>query len=92
MGSYVGLTITIQSEGGPTKVTALELGMAHEEVLSSLLMPLALLAPAQQGSSVILYGARHGAFVDIAADLSWALGISPSRLFSTSTATSTSPR
>ena len=79
VGSYVGLTITIQTEGGLTKVTALEHGRAHQEILSSLLIPLALLAPAQQGSSVILYGARSGAFVDIAADLSWALGVSPSR-------------
>ncbi|PZS36187.1 MAG: hypothetical protein DLM58_02275 [Pseudonocardiales bacterium] len=46
-------------------------GDAH----GSLLLPLPLICAAAPGSVLVLYAGNAGAFTDLAADLSWALGL-----------------
>ena len=70
--SYLGLTVTANSGSG-LSFTAMEDHAAWMEVRASLTMPLHRLGPDATGSRVvvILYAATPGAFVDLAADLSW---------------------
>jgi hypothetical protein len=72
VSSYVGLTVTQRDSTLPFTLTAMEDGADPEAVRSSLLFPL----PADGGLplDLILYAASPGAFVDLAADLSWVLG------------------
>jgi hypothetical protein len=74
--SYLGLSLTIAIDGTKTGFTALEDEADATEILSSVLLPLAgvLGTDSRPSVSVILYGARAGAFVDLAADLAWLTG------------------
>ena len=72
--SYTGLQLTIVSDGSPVTLTH-HVG-ANAPPATSLRVAWAALVPESDGDShVIFYAARPGAFVDLAADLSYALGI-----------------
>ena len=74
--SYLGLSLTTAIDGTRTGFTALENEADATEILSSVLLPLAgtLGTDSRPSLSVILYAARVGAFVDLAADLAWLTG------------------
>jgi hypothetical protein len=70
--SYLGLTVTSGDATFPLALTAMEDSALPVDVVSSLMMP--LYDDFDDASSrlvVILYAGRPGAFVDLAADLSW---------------------
>jgi hypothetical protein len=71
--SYRGLQLTIVQTGQP--VTFTDLPPATDgDLLTSLRIPLALLGLAEDGGSrVVFYAGAPGAFVDLAADISYAL-------------------
>jgi hypothetical protein len=73
VASYLGLSITITGESGPVTLTMWR-GTGGSAVGSSLRIPLPLICPSSPGSALILYAAAPGAFVDLGADLSFALG------------------
>lgn len=71
--SYLGMTLTIVVDGQPVTVTARE--DVTTQIATSLLIPL---GPARSGgatTTLTIYAANPGAFVDLAADLSYALGL-----------------
>ncbi len=74
--SYLGLSLTTGGEA-PFAFTALEENATSEDIRSSLLMPLPVSGVdyAEGGCGLVLYAARAGAFVDLAADLSWLTGV-----------------
>lgn len=75
VASYLGLTITITTSGGPVVISAFEDGTGPNDSRSSLTVELQprssmeLIPPAP--ITVVLYAANPGAFVDMAADLTW---------------------
>jgi hypothetical protein len=77
VGSYLGLCITLIINDLPTSFSVLEDFLDPAEVLTSVMFPLDALGGYAPGSAVILYAGSPGAFVDLAADLSYALGARP---------------
>ena len=74
VSSYRGLQLTIVHTGQPVTLTDLMPAEADGVVLTSLRIPLIALDPDfDRDSRVIFYAGRPGAFVDLAADLSFAL-------------------
>jgi hypothetical protein len=77
VSSYTGMTMTITLDGHDISFTV------HDDTTprpasrpaASLLVPLAGPTPTDADSTLLLYAATPGAFVDLAADLSYALGI-----------------
>jgi hypothetical protein len=74
--SYLGLTMTLIIDGYPITLTAMD----PDDIATSLRLPLDVLGEADPGSVLVLYAAKPGAFVDLAADLSFALGLSPNMI------------
>jgi hypothetical protein len=74
--SYLGLAMTIALNGHELTLTTYN--RAQAQITSSLLLPLGAVSGAQAGSNLVLYAATPGAFVDLAADLNFALGLDPS--------------
>ena len=74
--SYLGLTVTSGDAMFPLTLTAMEDSAHPDDVVSSLMMPLSdeSVDGARLRLAVILYAARPGAFVDLAADLGWLTG------------------
>jgi hypothetical protein len=75
--SYLGMTITIIIDGHKVRFTVAEHPGGERDVATSLLVLLADLAGGEAGSSLELYAATPGAFVDLAADLGYALQVGP---------------
>ncbi len=75
--SYLGLTLVIEG-AAPFALTLLEQDAAAAQVQTSLLIPLGGSDRAPAPSHLVVYAGRSGAFVDLAADLSWLTGTSPS--------------
>ncbi|MDP9116965.1 MAG: hypothetical protein M3O28_06855 [Actinomycetota bacterium] len=76
--SYLGLAITINLDGRQLGFTTYIKDEASSQIASSLLLPLTALTAVssmQAGSTLVFYAAPPGAFVDLAADLSFALGL-----------------
>jgi hypothetical protein len=71
--SFLGLTMTLIVEGYPVTLTAMDEFTEDGDIASSMLLPLPALSNAEQGSLIVFYASRAGAFVDFAADLSFAL-------------------
>jgi hypothetical protein len=72
--SYCGLQLTITQHGFPVVLTAF--AGSDGAAATSLRLPLALLDPAVEvHSEVVFYARTPGAFVDLAADLAYALGV-----------------
>jgi hypothetical protein len=83
VASYRGLQLTLTEHGHPVILTAfpaptldgLRTGDSRRDrLITSLRLPLALLDPSfETGSQIVFYAATSGAFVDLAADLTYAL-------------------
>lgn len=72
--SYLGMTMTIAVNGNQVSFTALEdAAMRTAAIATSLLIPLSAVSGAEPGSTLVLYAAAPGAFVDLAANLDYAL-------------------
>jgi hypothetical protein len=71
--SYLGLTVASGDATFPLTLTAMEDSAHPDDVVSSLMMPLSDTSAdgVRLRLAVILYAARRGAFVDLAADLAW---------------------
>lgn len=70
IGSYLGLTMTMALDGQQVTFTVSE---RASDAGASLRIPLAAVTHSDAGSALVLYAAVPGAFVDLAADLAWAL-------------------
>ena len=79
IASYIGMTLTIIVNGHEFSFTMF-LEANAEAVATSLKIPLAALSSAEEGTSLVLYATMPGAFVDLAADLSYVLGLGPDLL------------
>lgn len=73
IASYLGMTMTVAVDGHEVSVTVDD----HDTtpIAASLVIPLTAVSSAEAGSTLTLYAGRPGAFVDLAADLSYALGV-----------------
>jgi hypothetical protein len=78
--SYLGMTITITAGGHKVSLDVPEHARAAHEIGASLLIPLDDTTVTEAGSSLVLYAATPGAFVDLAADLTYALHVGPDTL------------
>jgi ANTAR domain len=80
--SYLGLSVTITARGQQIIFTALEDHTQPDDIGTSLMIPLPPTGPdgnnAEPINALILYAQRHGAFIDLAADLSWLSDRDPS--------------
>lgn len=79
--SYVGLSIAITTSGSPVDLTVLEANSRPQDITTSLLIPLSSTAAGGEASAspsssiaLILFAGVPGAFIDLAADLSWLSG------------------
>jgi hypothetical protein len=75
--SYLGLTIAITANRSPFDVTVLKQGTRPDDIHASVLVPLSSVADASSPLAsvvLILYAGTAGAFIDLAADLSWITG------------------
>ncbi len=79
--SYLGLSIAITTSGPPFDVTVLDENTRPEDIKTSLLIPLSSAAAGGEASAsppssiaLILFAGVPGAFIDLAADLSWLTG------------------
>lgn len=77
VASYLGLTMAVVADGYELSFTIREDIDSMPEIGNSLRIPLDDLSGGESGSSLVLYAATPGAFVDLAADLSFALGLGP---------------
>jgi hypothetical protein len=80
VGSYLGLSMTTVVDGHAVTLDLIEDLGDSSGLAASLLLPLPAIADAEPGSVLLLYAAKAGAFVDLAADLTWALGLDPAAL------------
>ncbi len=78
--SCLGLSMTLVVDGQAITLTAMDPDSDAIGIASSLRLPLCRLAPVAEGSELVLYAATPGAFVDLAADVSYALGLTPKDL------------
>jgi hypothetical protein len=78
VASFTGMTFTIALDHHEVRV-AVGHGTTDPLAGASLLIPLSDVAPGSRGS-LLLHAATPGAFVDLAADLAYALGIDPAAL------------
>jgi hypothetical protein len=76
-GSYLGLTITLALDGHQISFSLTD---RVAEARTSLCIPLPEVAGSEPGSTLVLYAANPGAFVDLATDLAWTLGVDPGAL------------
>lgn len=72
--SHLGLRLTTGGDP-PFTVTALEDHARPQDARSSLMMRLASRGGDAAPGTLVLYASRAGAFVDLAADLSWLTGV-----------------
>lgn len=72
--SCVGFSMTILVGGEAVTVTSMAADAEAGPITSSLALPLNLTDDLEPGSRLVLYAHAPGAFVDLAADLSYALG------------------
>lgn len=71
--SYLGIQLTILQNGHPVTLTRIT---SHRTATASLRIPLTVFGPGfDPHSRITLYAATAGAFVDLAADLSYALHV-----------------
>lgn len=81
VASYLDMTVTVAVDGHQVRFTAPERATTTGPAVgASLLIPLSLVSLAEPGSTLVLHAAAPGAFLDLAADLSYALGLDPHAL------------
>jgi hypothetical protein len=73
--SYLGMSVTVIGGGHEISFMVPEHVEADRTIATSLLVPLSDLAGTGAGSFMVLYAATPGAFVDLAADLGYALQV-----------------
>lgn len=78
VASYTGMTMTIVIDGHDVSFAVYD--DATVTPATSLLIPLAGITATDATSALVLYATTPGAFVDLAADLSIALGVAPATL------------
>ena len=78
VASFTGMTMTMAFDGHDVSFTVHD--DATIQPATSLLIPLATVTPTDPASTLLLYAATPGAFVDLAADLIYALRIEPTAL------------
>lgn len=74
VGSHLGLRLTTAGDA-PFTVTALEDHARPQDARSSLMVRLPGQGDDLAAGTLVLYASRAGAFVDLAADLSWLTGV-----------------
>lgn len=77
VSSYLGMTVTVIAGGQKVRLDVPEHARGKHEIGASLRIPLADITITDAGSSLVLYAATPGAFVDLAADLAFALQVGP---------------
>jgi hypothetical protein len=80
VSSYLGYSITLIVAEVPVSFAVLEEFLDPREVLASVMVPLNALGDHTLGSEIVLYAGTPGAFVDLAADLNYALRAEAVRL------------
>jgi hypothetical protein len=75
--SYLGVSISLAVGSMPLSFSVLEEFLDPSEILTSVMFALSPIDEHGSGSQVILYAGTLGAFVDLAADLTYALGAGP---------------
>jgi hypothetical protein len=80
VASFLGMTVTVIAGGHEVNFDMQERAGAEFEIAASLLIPLANITVTKAGSCLVLYAATPGAFVDLAADLTYALQVGPDAL------------
>jgi hypothetical protein len=78
--SYLGMRITLIAGDHALTVTAMERFTDPGDIAASARLQLAALTSAEPGSVIVFYASRAGAFVDLANDLGFALGVRPDGL------------
>ncbi|PYC87337.1 hypothetical protein C7C46_05035 [Streptomyces tateyamensis] len=73
--SWLGLTMTIVLDGLPLALTILDDSAAPHRVATSAALPLTSDQGTGPGSTIVFYAGTPGAFVDFAADLTFALSL-----------------
>lgn len=73
--SYVAMSLTLLVDGYPLTFTIMDQVAEPPAIGSSVVLPLRVICAAAPGSELVLYAAKPGAFVDLVADLSYAVGI-----------------
>ena len=74
--SYRGMCLTLVENGHPIRVATFLPSQDGESIAASLRLPLGALAPGfHVDSQIVFYATTPGAFVDLAADLGYALNI-----------------
>jgi hypothetical protein len=72
--SCVGFSMTVVLELQPVTLTSMSVDADTAPIASTLTVPLTLTSDLEAGSTLVLYAHLLGAFVDLAADLTQALG------------------
>lgn len=81
VASYQGLTMTLAVDNHDISFTVRDSTSAEAgAAATSLLIPVPALSSADAESRLVLYATAPGAFVDLAADLTYALGLDDARL------------
>jgi hypothetical protein len=79
VSSFVGLSLTLVVDGQRVTLTSVDEDSDLLPIASSLRVPLGV-AGSTTGPDLVLYATTAGAFVDLAADLTYALAASPTEL------------
>jgi len=77
INSYLGLQLAMVEHGHAVTATMFAADTAPDDIATSLQLPLNLLVPVDPPSAIVFYAATGGAFVDLAADLTYALQLPP---------------
>ncbi len=80
IASYQGMSMTFALDSHEVSFSVRDGPSSEAAVAASLLIPLSALSSAGAGSSLVLYATTPGAFVDLAADLSYALDLDAASL------------
>jgi hypothetical protein len=75
--SYLGFSISLVIDEVAVSVSVLEDFLDPSEIVTSVMLPLSALGDHAADGEIVLYAATPGAFVDLAADLTYALGSGP---------------
>jgi hypothetical protein len=70
--SFIGLVLTLEVDGQNVTLTSIDDVGTTNTIASSLRLPVTLTAAPSPGAEIVLYATAPGAFVDLAADLSYA--------------------
>lgn len=76
--SYVGLTLSVAAADPSSRLRLVDTVADPAAVRTSLMMPVPSAGrglPGRDGATLVLYAGAAGAFVDLAADLSWLTGL-----------------